>query len=88
MGANVAVSGRREREGKETIGLIRAAEGDGLFVRSLRATSTLDSATPQGFEIVSTGGAAVGPDSTSVNNSIRNPSPRLDGTSRSSTQNQ
>jgi NAD(P)-dependent dehydrogenase (short-subunit alcohol dehydrogenase family) len=33
-GAKVAVSGRREKEGKETIDLIRAAGGDGLFVKS------------------------------------------------------
>jgi len=33
-GAKVVVSGRREKEGKETIELIRAAGGDGLFVTS------------------------------------------------------
>jgi NAD(P)-dependent dehydrogenase (short-subunit alcohol dehydrogenase family) len=33
-GAKVVVSGRRETEGKETIDLIRAAGGDGLFVKS------------------------------------------------------
>jgi NAD(P)-dependent dehydrogenase (short-subunit alcohol dehydrogenase family) len=33
-GAKVVVSGRREKEGKETIDLIRAAGGDGLFVKS------------------------------------------------------
>jgi NAD(P)-dependent dehydrogenase (short-subunit alcohol dehydrogenase family) len=33
-GAKVVVSGRRETEGNETIGLIRAAGGDGLFVKS------------------------------------------------------
>src|SRR5271170_424202 len=33
-GAKVVVSGRREKEGNETIGLIRAAGGDGLFVKS------------------------------------------------------
>jgi NAD(P)-dependent dehydrogenase (short-subunit alcohol dehydrogenase family) len=33
-GAKVVVSGRREREGKETVELIRAAGGDGLFVKT------------------------------------------------------
>src|SRR5258708_1050116 len=33
-GAKVVVSGRREAEGNETINLIRAAGGDGLFVKS------------------------------------------------------
>jgi NAD(P)-dependent dehydrogenase (short-subunit alcohol dehydrogenase family) len=33
-GANVVVSGRRETEGNETISLVRAAGGDGLFVKS------------------------------------------------------
>jgi NAD(P)-dependent dehydrogenase (short-subunit alcohol dehydrogenase family) len=33
-GAKVVVAGRREHEGKETIELIRAAAGDGLFVRA------------------------------------------------------
>ena len=33
-GAKVVVSGRREKEGNETIALIRAAGGDGLFVQS------------------------------------------------------
>jgi len=33
-GAKVVVSGRRETEGKETSDLIRAAGGDGLFVKS------------------------------------------------------
>jgi NAD(P)-dependent dehydrogenase (short-subunit alcohol dehydrogenase family) len=33
-GAKVVISGRREKEGNETISLIRAAGGDGLFVRS------------------------------------------------------
>jgi len=33
-GAKVVVSGRRETEGKETSNLIRAAGGDGLFVKS------------------------------------------------------
>jgi NAD(P)-dependent dehydrogenase (short-subunit alcohol dehydrogenase family) len=33
-GAKVVVSGRREVEGNETIGLIRAAGGDALFVKS------------------------------------------------------
>ena len=33
-GTNVVVAGRREAEGKETIGLIRAAGGDGLFVKT------------------------------------------------------
>ncbi len=32
-GAKVVVSGRREAEGKETLDLIRAAGGDGLFVK-------------------------------------------------------
>jgi NAD(P)-dependent dehydrogenase (short-subunit alcohol dehydrogenase family) len=33
-GAKVVVSGRRESEGNETINLVRAAGGDGLFVKS------------------------------------------------------
>ena len=33
-GAKVVVAGRREAEGKETIGLIRAAGGDGVFVKA------------------------------------------------------
>jgi NAD(P)-dependent dehydrogenase (short-subunit alcohol dehydrogenase family) len=33
-GAKVAVAGRREAEGKETIEMIRAAGGDGLFVKT------------------------------------------------------
>jgi NAD(P)-dependent dehydrogenase (short-subunit alcohol dehydrogenase family) len=33
-GAKVVVAGRREQEGKETIELIRAAGGDGLFVQT------------------------------------------------------
>src|SRR5258706_14880971 len=33
-GAKVVVSGRREIEGNETIALVRAAGGDGLFVKS------------------------------------------------------
>jgi NAD(P)-dependent dehydrogenase (short-subunit alcohol dehydrogenase family) len=33
-GAKVVVAGRRELEGKETIDLIRAAGGDGLFVKT------------------------------------------------------
>ncbi len=33
-GAKVVVAGRREKEGKETIDLIRAAGGDGLFVKT------------------------------------------------------
>ena len=33
-GAKVAVAGRREQEGNETIELIRAAGGDGLFVKT------------------------------------------------------
>jgi NAD(P)-dependent dehydrogenase (short-subunit alcohol dehydrogenase family) len=33
-GAKVVVTGRREAEGKETIDLIRAAGGDGLFVKT------------------------------------------------------
>jgi len=33
-GAKVVVAGRREQEGKETIELIRAAAGDGLFVQT------------------------------------------------------
>ena len=44
-GANVAASGLRKKEGNETIVLIRAAGGDGLFVMSRRATSSIDSAT-------------------------------------------
>ncbi|MGA2420822.1 MAG: SDR family NAD(P)-dependent oxidoreductase, partial [Candidatus Acidiferrum sp.] len=33
-GAKVAVAGRREAEGKETVELVRAAGGDGLFVQA------------------------------------------------------
>jgi NAD(P)-dependent dehydrogenase (short-subunit alcohol dehydrogenase family) len=33
-GAKVVVAGRREVEGKETIDLVRAASGDGLFVKT------------------------------------------------------
>src|SRR3984957_17445207 len=33
-GANVVVAGRREMEGNETIELVRAAGGDGLFVKT------------------------------------------------------
>src|ERR1700757_4434276 len=33
-GAKVVVSGRRESEGNETIALVRAAGGDGIFVKS------------------------------------------------------
>jgi NAD(P)-dependent dehydrogenase (short-subunit alcohol dehydrogenase family) len=33
-GAKVVVAGRREQEGEETIGLIRAAGGEGLFVKT------------------------------------------------------
>jgi NAD(P)-dependent dehydrogenase (short-subunit alcohol dehydrogenase family) len=33
-GAKVVVAGRRDREGKETIDLLRAAGGDGLFVKT------------------------------------------------------
>jgi NAD(P)-dependent dehydrogenase (short-subunit alcohol dehydrogenase family) len=33
-GANVVVAGRREVEGEETVELIRAANGDGLFVKT------------------------------------------------------
>src|ERR1700677_1983318 len=33
-GAKVVVAGRREPEGKETVELIRAAGGDGLFVKT------------------------------------------------------
>jgi NAD(P)-dependent dehydrogenase (short-subunit alcohol dehydrogenase family) len=33
-GAKVVVTGRREAEGKETVDLIRAAGGDGLFLKS------------------------------------------------------
>ena len=33
-GAKVVVAGRREAEGQETVGLIRAAGGDGLFVQT------------------------------------------------------
>jgi NAD(P)-dependent dehydrogenase (short-subunit alcohol dehydrogenase family) len=32
--ANVVVAGRRETEGKETVDLVRAAGGDGLFVKA------------------------------------------------------
>src|SRR6266404_1337482 len=33
-GAKVVISGRRETEGNEAIALVRAAGGDGLFVKS------------------------------------------------------
>src|SRR5260370_17486420 len=33
-GAKVVISGRREAEGNETITLVRAAGGEGLFVKS------------------------------------------------------
>jgi NAD(P)-dependent dehydrogenase (short-subunit alcohol dehydrogenase family) len=33
-GVKVVVAGRREREGKETVDLVRAAGGDGLFVKT------------------------------------------------------
>jgi NAD(P)-dependent dehydrogenase (short-subunit alcohol dehydrogenase family) len=33
-GAKVAIAGRRETEGKETVDLVRAAGGDGLFVKT------------------------------------------------------
>jgi NAD(P)-dependent dehydrogenase (short-subunit alcohol dehydrogenase family) len=33
-GAKVVVAGRRELEGEETVGLVRAASGDGLFVKT------------------------------------------------------
>jgi NAD(P)-dependent dehydrogenase (short-subunit alcohol dehydrogenase family) len=33
-GAKVAFTGRREAEGNETLGLVRAAAGDGLFLKS------------------------------------------------------
>jgi NAD(P)-dependent dehydrogenase (short-subunit alcohol dehydrogenase family) len=33
-GAKVVVAGRREREGQETIELVRAAGGDGLFIKA------------------------------------------------------
>jgi NAD(P)-dependent dehydrogenase (short-subunit alcohol dehydrogenase family) len=33
-GAKVVVAGRRDREGKETIGLVRTAGGEGLFVKT------------------------------------------------------
>lgn len=33
-GAKVVVAGRREAEGNETLGLVRAAGGDGLFVKA------------------------------------------------------
>src|SRR5258708_35488985 len=33
-GAKVVVAGRRESEGNETINLVRAAGGDGLFVKT------------------------------------------------------
>jgi NAD(P)-dependent dehydrogenase (short-subunit alcohol dehydrogenase family) len=38
-GAKVVVAGRRETEGKETIDLLRAAGGDGLFVKTDVANS-------------------------------------------------
>jgi NAD(P)-dependent dehydrogenase (short-subunit alcohol dehydrogenase family) len=34
VGAKVAIAGRREAEGQETIDLIRAAGGDGMFVKT------------------------------------------------------
>src|SRR5580698_10286649 len=33
-GAKVVVAGRREREGEETVEMVRAAGGDGLFVKT------------------------------------------------------
>ena len=33
-GVKVVVAGRRDREGEETIELVRAAGGDGLFVKA------------------------------------------------------
>src|SRR5437588_12833320 len=33
-GAKVVVTGRREKEGNETVDLIRAAGGDGLFLKN------------------------------------------------------
>ena len=33
-GAKVVVAGRRESEGKETVDLVRAAGGDGLFLKA------------------------------------------------------
>src|SRR5580658_8571701 len=33
-GAKVVVAGRRESEGKDTIDMVRAAGGDGLFVKA------------------------------------------------------
>ena len=38
-GAKVVVAGRRDVEGKETIELIRAAGGEGLFVKTDRIAS-------------------------------------------------
>ncbi|MGB8474920.1 MAG: SDR family oxidoreductase [Candidatus Acidiferrum sp.] len=39
-GAKVVVAGRREAEGKETVDLVRAAGGDGLFVKTDVARAT------------------------------------------------
>jgi NAD(P)-dependent dehydrogenase (short-subunit alcohol dehydrogenase family) len=39
-GAKVTVAGRREQEGQETVELIRAAGGDGLFVRTDVSSAT------------------------------------------------
>jgi NAD(P)-dependent dehydrogenase (short-subunit alcohol dehydrogenase family) len=39
-GAKVVVAGRREREGKETVELVRAAGGDGLFVKTDRSKAS------------------------------------------------
>jgi NAD(P)-dependent dehydrogenase (short-subunit alcohol dehydrogenase family) len=39
-GAKVVVTGRREKEGEETVELIRAADGEGLFVKADVSKST------------------------------------------------
>jgi NAD(P)-dependent dehydrogenase (short-subunit alcohol dehydrogenase family) len=39
-GAKVVITGRREVEGKETLGMVRAAGGDGLFVQGDVAKNT------------------------------------------------
>jgi len=50
-GAKVVVSGRRETEGKETSNLIRAAGGDGLFVKSdVSKSSDVQSLVQKTFE--------------------------------------
>ena len=39
-GAKVVVAGRREQEGQQTIELVRAADGEGLFVKADVSKST------------------------------------------------